>query len=361
MAAAGTWIFSALVVRIAVWVLPSMPMVRSLAEMVRHLVMWVHQRPGYLPADTNYLVVVKGTGTMIFVKVYGMSDSITEPTVGSWDVEAGRSTGVLHDWLEMTTNGLAIDELRFGSTFALVTSAGTPQVTESFDYPLPINTLGISSGIPVTVALNDTGSSMTNPDVSGLSVSLADFVTGGIDLSNVASVDLVIGAGGSGVLQVCNVTAYVSRCLSGYANGSRADIDNDCDVDLEDYSAVVADFGKSGEQVLAVDPGTSGLRLHYKFDEVSGTTVADESANNFDGTLNNEIWDGGSVNFNGDTYVDVPVAAFATVDDEVTVSLWVYGDVTSNNARQFAFQGATASGVGHILSLNLPHGDNNCI
>lgn len=327
--------------------------------------------PGLFADDgTVYLVVVKGTSATIYVKLYGMSDVISEPVSPDWDVEFARGTGVLHDYLEMTTDGLSLDELRIGTTFAgVTTAAGTTQVVDGFDYPLPVNTLGVSAGIPVAVAINDTSGSMTNPNASGLSVALVDFVNGGIDLSNVATVDLGFGAGGSGAVEVCNVAVYTSRCLAGLANANRADTNDDCRIDLEDHATVAADFGMTGQQVVAVDPGSSGLRIHYKFDEVSGTTAADETGS-YDGTLSSEIWDNsyprdgsGYVTFDGASSIIVSDAAtaFATVDDEVTVSMWVYGDAANTAARQIAFHGSTVVGLGHILALNLPWTDEGIV
>jgi len=98
--------------------------------------------------------------------------------------------------------------------------------------------------------------------------------------------------------------------------------------------------------LLGLAPITSaGLVGWWKFDEGSGTVAADSSGNGYDGTITNATWETGqlgqALGFDGTAYVDVPAEAWSTIETQVTVAFWAYGDPDSQPQSNFicgAFQ-----------------------
>jgi hypothetical protein len=74
----------------------------------------------------------------------------------------------------------------------------------------------------------------------------------------------------------------------------------------------------------AADPNLVGW---YKFDEGTGTAVADSSNYGNDANVNSSIgwdtggYDGACLNFDGTFTVSVPAAVFADVKEQVTISV----------------------------------------
>jgi hypothetical protein len=99
------------------------------------------------------------------------------------------------------------------------------------------------------------------------------------------------------------------------------------------------------------NPGTTGLRLWYKFDETTGITVADSSGHGYDGEVNSAptfgaigqptefLWDPTGGYDGGGCFVSSPMAladfnmiidactaAMSTTQTSVTFSIWINGD-----------------------------------
>ena len=79
----------------------------------------------------------------------------------------------------------------------------------------------------------------------------------------------------------------------------------------------------------AQDSEDLGLIGHWTFDEGAGTTAVDASGNGFDGTYMDVEWgtgvDGVGSSLAGG-YVQVPAESWASIDAEVSVACWVFGD-----------------------------------
>ena len=60
-----------------------------------------------------------------------------------------------------------------------------------------------------------------------------------------------------------------------------------------------------------------------------------------------------SLDFEGRDYVEVPAAAFAAVDDEITVSFWQYGDPDIQPQNDYVFEGRNADNQ-RVLNSHLP-------
>jgi hypothetical protein len=66
---------------------------------------------------------------------------------------------------------------------------------------------------------------------------------------------------------------------------------------------------------------------------------------------------GGALNFDGSsTQVTLPAAAFASINKQITIALWVYGD-NSLPQNQILFYAEDGSG-NRVLNVNLPWGDS---
>ena len=104
------------------------------------------------------------------------------------------------------------------------------------------------------------------------------------------------------------------------------------------------------------------LIAHYKFDEGTGSTATDATGNGYDGTISNATWttgaEQGALAFDGSSStVDIPGSLLDNMEEEITVSLWVYGDDTQPLAGSVFY--AQSAGGDRILNAHLPYSDSN--
>lgn len=100
-----------------------------------------------------------------------------------------------------------------------------------------------------------------------------------------------------------------------------------------------------------------GLVADWSLDDISSGEVTDVSGNDFHGTIVNGTVvsgvNGGAVDFNGiNSSASLPAAAFASVSSEVSIAMWVFGDVTQplSDAVLQAFDGSG----NRVLNIHLP-------
>jgi hypothetical protein len=183
-------------------------------------------------------------------------------------------------------------------------------------------------------------------------IDLQDFNDAGIDIQHITKISILIGEkdrtspGGEGILYIDDIGLYSTRCVTQFTKG---DIDGDCVIDYDDLKIMQNDWLLSGQLISAMDPGTDDLLVWYNFDEGAGNIVADSAnidANDYNSTSfssrsagkapdikwsadgidgSNCVW------FDRDEMalfsLDVPTGFFAYVDEQVTISLWINGDV----------------------------------
>ena len=162
--------------------------------------------------------------------------------------------------------------------------------------------------------------------------------------------------GGDGNVMFDNIRLYAPTCVPQF--GPKADLDGDCDVDINDLDIFVNDWLLKYETIpFPVTPPSKAPILWYKFNETgSNSNPADSGmgdANDYTGTVTNFIaqnWDvNGGRDGNGclylpppyaDCYVDVPVASLGFMGDAdhttpggggISFSVWINADMTSNN------------------------------
>jgi len=181
-------------------------------------------------------------------------------------------------------------------------------------------------------------------------IELAEFSTQGVDLEHVTKMTIGIGdkdsptAGGSGDIFVDTIRLYPSMCIN--QNGD-ADVDNDCDVDLDDVAVVAYDWLESDYSVTASAPAT-GPVLWYKFNkEGTDFQAIDSSGNGYTGNLSRSSWglgngfDGSNcLDLGNDTFVEVPLAVVDanTFGAESTIAFWLKDPNTGQDNDSTLFQ-----------------------
>ncbi len=119
----------------------------------------------------------------------------------------------------------------------------------------------------------------------------------------------------------------------------------------------IALYPEGGEVVTPIDPGSANLVGFWDFDAGSGTIVADSSGHGNAGTVEGggqaNAWvpgqKGTAISTSANAYVNVPAAAWSSVDTQFTVSFWAKGDAALDNNWTFF-----AGNAGRIVSGHLP-------
>jgi hypothetical protein len=95
----------------------------------------------------------------------------------------------------------------------------------------------------------------------------------------------------------------------------------------------------------------------WLFDEGVGTVANDATGNENDAIVENATWAYGALDFDGSrSTVQLPVTAFETISDEISISMWVYGaDTQPRNDTVLYAQDAAGN---QILNIQLPWGDS---
>jgi hypothetical protein len=177
-------------------------------------------------------------------------------------------------------------------------------------------------------------------------MALADF--GGVDLNDVGSLYVGFGErgepyggtpGGSGVVYFDDIRLYRPKCVAERLK-PRADITNDCMVDMRDVGELAEQWLRTDQnELVVVNPGTTGLVGWWKLDEAGGSSVNDSSSFGNHGTLMGPYsWVEGrdantAVRFRGGK-VMVPDSAALRPAAQVSVCAWVnYAAAASYSAR----------------------------
>lgn len=100
---------------------------------------------------------------------------------------------------------------------------------------------------------------------------------------------------------------------------------------------------------------------HWNMEDGSGSVVSDVSGNGYDGTLSGGEWvsarSGGAIELNGsisNDSVSIPSELFETVENEITIAMWVRGDAEEQPSSNAVFRAEDSDGNG-VLVIILPH------
>ncbi|MHC4346560.1 MAG: LamG domain-containing protein, partial [Planctomycetota bacterium] len=104
---------------------------------------------------------------------------------------------------------------------------------------------------------------------------------------------------------------------------------------------------------------TGKLVARWKFDETSGTTVADSAGSGYDGTAvhGKPVWDpdgkhGGCLDFDETYGFSIPKEVFSSIDKALTISVWVKGNEKQRRHSDVILQaGAGDDGKPYIVSI----------
>lgn len=145
-------------------------------------------------------------------------------------------------------------------------------------------------------------------------------------------------AGGTGTVNFDDIVIHPSKCVA--EHGPIADFDGDCLVDINDLGMMSRDWLISDYNVIAAEPDHNGLQVCYRFDQTSGTIAVDSSGNNYhaiveandvNGIWNTNGYDGnGCINLDGTFALSMPDGVFTNINEQVTISVWVYADANVN-------------------------------
>jgi hypothetical protein len=108
---------------------------------------------------------------------------------------------------------------------------------------------------------------------------------------------------------------------------------------------------------------TNRLCLWWKFNETSGRIVSDSSGSGYTGILagennwNPDGYDGGCLSFDDDTAISVPTEVLSSIDEQITISIWLYG-YDSTGRDNYVFE----TGAGDtFLRAAVPDIQNNVV
>jgi hypothetical protein len=171
--------------------------------------------------------------------------------------------------------------------------------------------------------------------------------------------------GGDGNVMFDNIRLYAQTCNPAYAQaqGLSADLDGDCDVDINDLDLLANDWLKHADNPTfpGATPPHKAPILWYKFEETGTTSLAQDSgtgdANNYVGTISNwnsMTWKvGGGRDGNnclylpsgGNSYVSCPTSALSFMGDAnhstdgggITFATWINADLTAFGGWIYGF------------------------
>lgn len=102
--------------------------------------------------------------------------------------------------------------------------------------------------------------------------------------------------------------------------------------------------------------GESDIIVELLFNSAEGIAPTSLASSPGTGRVLDSDEDDRYIEFNGPSYVEVPAEAFAELEDEVTVALWVFGDPGVQPANQYTFEGRNAQNQ-RVLNSHLPWGN----
>ncbi|MCH6259096.1 discoidin domain-containing protein [Puniceicoccaceae bacterium K14] len=132
-----------------------------------------------------------------------------------------------------------------------------------------------------------------------------------------------------------------------------------CVTSHNDGTVCTAQFDNLSISEGIYDPNVVG---EWSFDSVSSSIVYDSGAYGNDGTRNGGTVisgnTGDAMDFDGvNDDIDLPAAAFSTISDEITISMWVNGD-GSQPASDTIFRAVDSNGY-RVLNIHLPWSNSN--
>ena len=161
-------------------------------------------------------------------------------------------------------------------------------------------------------------------------IDLQEFADAGVNLASIKKMYIGVGnrlapqMGGTGTLYFDDIRVYKPRCFPSLAKPD-AELSGDCVVDYADLQILLGEWLGTGYVVTPVQPSTTGLVAHYKFDD----NTNDSSGNGLHGTaVGMPTYAAGkfgqAMSFDGvDDYVDCGNDTIFDITEQLTVAAWV--------------------------------------
>ncbi len=103
--------------------------------------------------------------------------------------------------------------------------------------------------------------------------------------------------------------------------------------------------------------GTSNILVRFSFDNsANGTNYTLAADNAGFACAKTTMGNDKMLDFEGADYIEVPAGAFSTIDSQITISFWQYGDPEMQPQNDIIFEGINADGI-RVLNAHLPWGD----
>ena len=160
------------------------------------------------------------------------------------------------------------------------------------------------------------------------------------------------------MIQMRGKTSYDDLMIGQLQVYLPADLDEDHYVSLPDFIPLASDWL---EGVPYLDEFGNTIAGWWKFDDGAGSLAADASGYDYHGNITGGTWTtgydgGGALDFSVGSYVAIPLGAFATIDDEITITFWQNGDSAVQPQGDYLFEGRDVSN-NRVLGCHLPWGD----
>ena len=164
--------------------------------------------------------------------------------------------------------------------------------------------------------------------------------------------------GGDGNVMFDNIRLYAATCIPSYAQaqGLSADLDNDCDVDINDLDVFANDWLYTAvpqHSITTTVPHKAPV-IWYKFNEAAGTTAADSASGYTADVCGVVIWEptggrngAGCITLNTlasqNSHVEVrdPNTAFGFLssnDGSISLSVWINADTSVGNTMNNSWE-----------------------
>ncbi|AQT68822.1 Fibronectin type III domain protein [Anaerohalosphaera lusitana] len=172
-----------------------------------------------------------------------------------------------------------------------------------------------------------------------INIPIEQFTNAGIDMQNITLAKVGLTAepdeGLAGSILIDDISFAARIC--GEDIRPAYDLNDDCTTNLLDIAELAKDWLVHDYAINPDMPNGSQLAGYYQFDELTGTSAADSSTNSNDGVIEpgqaSSYWStdsykgSGSLAVSKDLQVMLPADLFASVTSQISVSMWVKGDI----------------------------------
>ncbi|MFC5050755.1 Ig-like domain-containing protein [Rubritalea spongiae] len=330
--------------------------------------------PGFTDAGTNSWViqVTDGQGGSALIN-YDIE--VTSQILMGYDFDAGSPAATLFA-SEFSASDFS-SPMDISYTTTIGDNTGKDATGASFGNASTLGAVGIGVDDATTASFanavnGDDYMSFTVTPEPGRALQLEGISFLGVKKAN-SSVDeyAVTDASGNLIGSTVNITSVFP--LTGDYDGVLVDLSGTAYAEISQATEFrIYAWGRNttstGNTLAAIDKVTlhGSVQIHplanWTLDDGGSAVALDYSGNGFDAAIANASSvagvDGTALDFNGsNAEVTLPASAFASIDQEITLSFWAYG--ASNQARNDTLFAAEDSSGNRVLNIHLPWSNSN--